>query len=46
MEKTDKTPATTHPERDKEREYELEQWIEMATHIAQHEDIEPIDAGE
>ena len=43
---TDKTPPTTFPERDKEREYEFEQWIELATLLAQCELNEPIDTDE
>jgi len=40
---TDETIPTTLPERDKERDYELEQWIELATLLRQLEDIEPTD---
>ena len=43
---TDKAPLTTFPERDKERDYELEQWIEMATLFGRRVDIEPTDTDE
>ena len=45
---TEKPEARTNvpSERDEERDYELEQWIEMATLFRQREDIEAIDTHE
>jgi len=43
---TDETLLSNLPERDKERDYELKQWIEMATHFAQREEIELHDTDE
>ena len=43
---TDQIATTPRPKRDKERDYELEHWIEMATLLAQRELIEPTDVGE
>ena len=44
--KSHEAQPNPHPERDKERDYELEQSIEMATLFRQREDIEPIDTDE
>jgi len=43
---TDKTPRTTLPARDKERDYELEHSLEMSTILAQRAQFDLTDSDE